>query len=98
MKDHNSPGDRRAHARAVHCEAPWLSPRHGMGAPLDDATTWDVLERLQTTYRELVPILLGHIQLSDALTARQRADRLDDLVDELRTVATALRSAVARAR
>ena len=94
--DHRSQVVSRVSAPRV--EHLWPSSRQAVGEPLDDSTTWDVLERLQTTYRELVPLLLGHIQLSDALTAHRRADRLDELVDELRTVAVALRSAVARAR
>ena len=84
-----------SHVSAPRVEHLWPSSGQAVGEPLDDSTTWDVLERLQTTYRELVPLLLGHIQLSDALTAHERADRLDELVDELRTVAVALRTAVA---
>jgi hypothetical protein len=64
-------------------------------APLQDETRiWDFLERLQAIYREVVIILLGHIQGSDMLTAAERAEQLDRLLDELHGIANALRDAV----
>jgi hypothetical protein len=57
----------------------------------EETKTWDFLERLQATYRELVIILLGHIQGSDMLTAAERADQLERLLDELHDIANALR-------
>ena len=41
----------------------------------------------------MVIILLGHIQGSDMLTAAERADQLDRLLDELHGIANALRDA-----
>jgi len=68
-------------------------PRSAAAAWRDDTKIWDFLERLQATYRELVTILLGHIQGSDMLTAAERADQLDRLLDELHGLANALRTA-----
>ena len=68
-------------------------PNRGSATPEDETKTWDFLERLQATYRELVIILLGHIQGSDMLTAAERADQLDRLLDELHDIANALRDA-----
>jgi hypothetical protein len=65
----------------------------GSATPEDETKTWDFLERLQATYRELVIILLGHIQGSDMLTAAERADQRDRLLDELHGIANALRDA-----
>jgi hypothetical protein len=65
--------------------------RPGAAGVGDETRTWDFLERLQATYRELVVILLGHIQGSDILTAAERADQLARLLDELQSIANVLR-------
>jgi len=67
--------------------------RPGAAEVGDETRTWDSLERLHATYRELVIILLGHIQGSDMLTAAERADQLARLLDELQGIANALREA-----
>ena len=70
-----------------------FADRGSATALADETKTWDFLERLQATYRELVIILLGHIQGSDMLSAAERADQLDRLLDELHGIANALRDA-----
>jgi len=75
-------------ARSAASRAPIRGAAHGQ---LDDAAVWDLLERLQGAYRELVALLLGHIHGSDIALARDRAAEVERLTHELCDIASALR-------